>query len=245
MAWRRVSDKIALIAGPFLVVYLLALLLTTYLAQADLRDASLREAQYRLDLRAAALGHFHAARIQEIEALTEDPVLHNYFANRALGMSMQYGMRASQLAVQARVDHLLRDHRLGGAPVYRRLSLIENDGGVVVDRTAAEGAPLPWDARLADAVKRPQLRLLRSGGIDRLAVVAPYLFKGVRVATLIAEEGPQPAERAARLTAHKERVQRRIECILVAQVAAQKLFGRPAAQQPLAPSFVKAKLFQA
>jgi len=93
-------------AGPFLVAYLL-LLGTTYVSQSDLREASASAQLLNLEKRAAALRYFHSERRSDITTLAMDRALGVFFSNRDLGMSMEYGLRASLLSMQKKFQDLV------------------------------------------------------------------------------------------------------------------------------------------
>ena len=181
------TSIITTLAGPLLVVYLLWLLATTYFAQQDLLAASERQIQLSLAREADDIGHYFAQRRTELEALGEAHALNVFYANKALGMSMEYGLRASLMLVESQFNSLLSERTQAGRPVYRRLVFIENDGAALVDLPEGTELAAAWSPGDLPAVARLQTFVLRHGDHAHYVVALPYSHKGQRKGTLIAE----------------------------------------------------------
>lgn len=189
------SRVLTLVAGPLLVIYLVVLLGTTFVAQRDLREASDKELHFRLERRVATLAHFFSARHNDIATLLDDPALEVYFSGRALGMSMQYGLRANLLSVQARFDDLRKRGDGGDSPVYLRLAFVDLYGETLVDSvsTRADSARVPL--RMLPDVKVFETLVLRDGQERHTVMLAPYSFKGKRMGTVLARIDPEQIAR--------------------------------------------------
>jgi signal transduction histidine kinase len=142
--------------------------------------------------RAQALEYFFSERMVDLAELAEDRELRTYFENRALGMSMRYGLGASLYACgESFADHRQR-HRLGASQIYRRILFVDADGRVLVDvpgqgQTRADGEPRDWSAFLGPERRAPLLGRL---GTD-LVLSAPVIFKGQWMGHLVAWLSPQ------------------------------------------------------
>ncbi len=124
--------KAILFAGILLGGYITLLIGLVYLGQQHLRQSLHEQATLALEKQAAAVGYFLTDQQDEIRELTRSPILNNFFANRALGMSMQYGLRASLLVVRDELERLRQRKQLQGCTVYSRISLVDHDGSVLV-----------------------------------------------------------------------------------------------------------------
>ncbi|MCP5305305.1 MAG: response regulator [Chromatiaceae bacterium] len=182
--------RIAAVAGVLLVVYLLLLLGTTYYAQYSLRAASQREVQFNLDKRVATFGYFVNQRVSDVDILTKDRTIAAFFANRALGMSMEYGLRANLRSIERHFQALLDDHQIDGQPIYLRVALLEHDGSVLLDAAAPNIPPGNWSESNLPEVDETRCLLLRGSDHSHVVVLAPYLFKGAKIGQLIAEVNP-------------------------------------------------------
>ena len=186
----NIASKVSFAAGLLLAVYLLVLLATTYYAQQDLRDAARNEQQFTLDKKVATLANFHGERISDIDTLAESRAIEVFLANRALGMSMEYGLRASLLSMETRFRKLLDGHRIDGTLVYLRIALIDTDGRAIVN-LAARGLELGnWQADALPQAERTRCVLLRGNSDSHLVVIAPLVYKEARIGSIVAEINP-------------------------------------------------------
>ena len=88
------------LVGVVLVGYILFLLLSNYRSQAGLRDFALERIQLEAASRALIVGHVYAERREDLTELADSRELDIFFTNKALKMSMQYGLRASLLKIR-------------------------------------------------------------------------------------------------------------------------------------------------
>ena len=121
------------LAGIALAVYLALLLITTHLAQQRLRESAAARQALELSMRAAALSYFYAERRADLLNLARSQPVAAFFSNRDLRMSMEYGLRASLLAIRAQALRLTAEARVGESRVYRRIALFDSDGSPLVD----------------------------------------------------------------------------------------------------------------
>lgn len=130
-------------AGLLLGAYIALLMGLVFVGQQHLRQSLYDQAHLALEKQAAAVGYFVTEQQAKIEELARSAVLDNYFANRALGMSMQYGLRASLLAVEEAMERLRQRTQLQGVAVYSRISLVDRHGIVLVSAgdTKAQNRP--------------------------------------------------------------------------------------------------------
>lgn len=128
-----------LLGGGILCVYLALLLATTYFAQRELTVSADERQQLELELRAAALSYFYAERRIDLANLRRSPVIAAFFANRDLGMSMEYGLRTSLLSIRDAARRLLDERRVGEHPVYTRIVLLDADGRRLMDTLEGAG----------------------------------------------------------------------------------------------------------
>lgn len=183
----KIAGFFSYAAGPFLVAYLLLLLGTTYTSQQDLREASLNAMVSNLEKRASALGYFHSERRGDLGALAADRALDVFFSNRALGMSMEYGLRASLLAIQKNFQDFVDSQRIDSAPIYLRLMFYGTQGERLVDVGVRSGTVEPWFEK--DVLTTEDIRtvILQDGVHSHLVLLYPYFYKGSRMGTLITE----------------------------------------------------------
>ena len=141
----RVRSWLPAAASGLLVVYLLLLLALTYVEQQTAVEADAEQVRLGMEKRASALSYFYSVRRDDLSALAENRALTTFFSNRDLGMSMEYGLGASLLAIRRTFDRLVDQRRLAGESVYLRILLREPDGTVLVDTKPRQALNLVHD----------------------------------------------------------------------------------------------------
>lgn len=128
---KNIFLPIAMVA---VAVYVLLLVGITWVEQNHRLEADDQHIQLELEKRAAALSYFFEVRRNDMQDLQEHRSVVAFFANRDLGMSMEYGLKASLLKMEQALIALTMQRNIGGQPVYRRLAYFEN-GSPLVDST--------------------------------------------------------------------------------------------------------------
>lgn len=185
LAARR-SRLLIYTAAALLIVYLALLLSTTYYSQRQLHEASHASLHAELEKRASALSYFYSERKADVSRLAREHAMSVFFSNRALGMSMEYGLRASLLAMRELVVEMVRTRTVERAPIYRRIVIEDLEGEILVDEGAAAGGPAFWRGAWQTPPETPEL-LVSSGPAPRIYLVASIAHRGTPVASIIAE----------------------------------------------------------
>lgn len=175
-----------MLGGLALCVYVAILLGTTYLAQRQLIASAEARQTLELELRAAALGYFYAERRTDLANLARSPVVTTFFANRDLGMSMEYGLRASLLGIRDAALRLVDDRRVEGRPVYRRIALLDADGSTLVDTVDGRRDELEGLARSPGGSAEIRVLAAAPGQRGDVLVQAPVLINRKTRGTLLA-----------------------------------------------------------
>jgi diguanylate cyclase (GGDEF)-like protein/PAS domain S-box-containing protein len=122
------------------VLYLLLLLTNAYQSQKQLRAAAetrlLAQAQQTTTLISESL----ASQERFVVDLAEAHEIETFLANKALGMSMRYGLNANLAAIEAGFRRKMADVRLFDAAVHERLLYVDEEGAVLVDTGPEAGA---------------------------------------------------------------------------------------------------------
>ncbi len=175
------------------VAFVFFLLFMNYRFAVDLRGTNLTNMKADTGKRAALVGFFFTDRKDDLINLALSREVSVFFENKALGMSMEYGLGYSLIPIRDRFQDLVNRKKLGSDPVYSRIMLIEGNGDILVDT----------DWPTADhKVKRQELKGLlvpehRDGTIFTLdggrEVVASlsYFFKDHYAGQIIAWIQPQ------------------------------------------------------
>ncbi|WP_200374628.1 EAL domain-containing protein [Thiocystis violacea] len=130
----------ALVVAVVFAAYVIVLLANAYQSQGQLRAAT--EARVLADNRQVArlIGDFLAEQRHAVVTLAESREIETYLTNKALGMSMRYGLSASLIAIEESFRNGLGRRTVFGEPVYDRILYLDETGERLVDTEA--GTPL-------------------------------------------------------------------------------------------------------
>ena len=159
-------------AAVLFVLYTGFLLWKVWSTHDQLRQDVLTEIRLDAEKRAEAVSYFISERHNDLRDLAESPDVANYFANRDLGMSMEYGLFLSVQAVEDRFNRLKAQKSLGGKPIYRDIALIDAEGRLVAGGAALEGKPWAW---LSPGSR--QTAIMLATGNREIVVSAPVWFR--------------------------------------------------------------------
>ena len=171
-----------------IVAYLLCVLLaclvgylaiSQYRARVALQETQIRQLGQDLEKRAFAVGYFFSERIEDVNQLAKSRELSIYFENLALGMSMEYGLRASLLGIRESFDNLSKSKLVGGYPIYSQIVFLDASG----EQLAASGnsARNPTAENLKQYLGPNEGRTVFPDELDgemQIAVSVPFFFKG-------------------------------------------------------------------
>src|SRR5512140_1722618 len=121
------------VALSLLVAYLLV---THYRAGSLLRENLLAQRAHQAQLHAAALAQLFAAAQDDVRNAADSSEVSAFFTNRDLGMSMEYGLELSLVALRERLAAPTRRPRADEPPALLGLVLLDADGEVLADSGA-------------------------------------------------------------------------------------------------------------
>lgn len=174
---RLAGNATIIVVGAMVVLYLATIVGFGHIGQTRLREALRLQNQLMVDRQATAVAHFLEQQQQEVENLAADQSIASFLANRDLGMSMRYGLRASLNAVQRRFQAYSKSiQQQTGVSVFRA-TFNDADG-----RTLLSVDPGKAEASATYSIFAPLSEtspvLVRGQGHPKLAFVAPVIFKG-------------------------------------------------------------------
>ena len=176
-------------AAVVLLVCLGTLLVKTYRAQIEIRESILNNFKQDLAKHAAALSYFYAERKNDLKNLPTKREISIYFENKALGMSMEYGLRASLIAIQESFNQVLQERLLDADRIYTRFIFADSSGACLID---SQKTPDPefqgktCQQFLNPLNPAPVVLVKRVNGRAQLIVSCPYFFKGTYSGQIIA-----------------------------------------------------------
>ncbi len=178
-------QRAMLVAAFGILIFTAFLLLTNYKSQLKLRDTAIERFKHNTEQRANVLSHFFSEILDDLQDLTGSRTVNVYFENRALGMSMVYGLRASLLSVQQKFHSLIERKRYNGKRVYTSIMMVDHKGEVLVAST--EGSTVALGQHLVNATIEAQHKLpVLSLDQHSFMCSTPILFKKQVVAWIVA-----------------------------------------------------------
>jgi PAS domain S-box-containing protein len=171
------------------------LLFQNYRSQVALYRSSQAQLKFEADRLAIAVGYFFSERKEDIKTLVQSRDLSVFFENKALGMSMAYGLRASLLGVTDRFETLKSSKRMDGDSLFSRILFLNEDAEVFVESGTAQAASdekKDWHVFLTPNESDPLILPIQEKGELRLVVSAPYFFKNNYAGQILGWLSPDP-----------------------------------------------------
>jgi PAS domain S-box-containing protein len=142
----RIQKTRLALVGIFLLLTAMTayLIFSNYVAQRKLNSAFEQQLRNHAEKVAMGVDTFIAERCRDIETLSTANAVHAYFANKSLGMSMQYGLKASLDSVSEifqRVSETVET--VDCRPVFAGIALFDMDGRTVHLQKHPETSPPP------------------------------------------------------------------------------------------------------
>jgi two-component system, cell cycle sensor histidine kinase and response regulator CckA len=164
-----------------LVVYMGSLIIANYLSQVELQKGLLEQLRQDTEKRAIALTYFFSERRNDLKEAARGRAISSYFENKALGMSMVYGLQASLDAIALGFRQILEEKTLKGDRIYSGIAFVEKSGEVLAETGSKDsGSQSVWEPNVAfDPESRDaQILVDPSRESSPLTVIMPYFFKG-------------------------------------------------------------------
>ncbi|MEN8189380.1 MAG: PAS domain S-box protein [Thermodesulfobacteriota bacterium] len=155
------------------------LLATNYHTQHRYQQTNLQQLQNNFENWVIGVDYFLSEREADFRDLAVSKPITSFFANRALGMTMTYGLQASLNNVTRLFSQLQNSSRIGDNPIYNSFNLLDKDGSVLTRQPAfgfAQWLPIPE----ADEMKEGQV-IIHSHTSGAVSFTAPiFLHSGLQ-----------------------------------------------------------------
>ena len=136
--WRWASG----IAAFLLVVFVCYLLGVTYRTQQRLQKTAMIRLQENLEGLAQAVDYFILERRNDLQKLASGNATVAYFTNKALGMSMEYGLKESLNNIVRQFQHLNESTLIKTRANYSRLALFSAEGEILAEYAIVSPHPV-------------------------------------------------------------------------------------------------------
>lgn len=130
------------IAAFLLVGFVIYLLGVTYRSQQNIQKSAMIRLQENLGGVARAVDYFILERRNDMQKLSISNITEAYFANKDLGMSMEYGLKGSLTHIATQFRQLNESFLFKTGAVYTKLALISLDGEILTEHTDSFSFPI-------------------------------------------------------------------------------------------------------
>ena len=130
------------VAALLLIGFVVYLLWVTYQSQQDLQKSAMIRLQEDIVGLARAVDYFILERRNDVQKLAISSTTEAYFINKALGMSMQYGLKGSLSNISLQFKQLNESFLFKTGIVYSRIALFSVDGEILTEHVAASSYPI-------------------------------------------------------------------------------------------------------
>jgi diguanylate cyclase (GGDEF)-like protein len=177
-----------LLTGFVLLIYIFSLITVAYLSQNDLKVAAME--QFRLDTekRAVAMSYFYSERKNDLKDLARSNELSVFFKNQALGMSMEYGLRVSLLAIADLFNRIVEEKKINQDRIYDWIVFVDDTGMLLaISQLAGQIEPsIDIKKFLTPGETDPIIITDLQGSNQQVLISIPYYFKNQYRGQLIA-----------------------------------------------------------
>jgi len=175
-----------LIVVLILVSYVGFLLVTNYRSMASLQQTLLGQLTEEIKRRTVTLSHFFVERKDDLDNLAWSTEIAVYYANRALGMSREYGLSQSLIPIKSRFNQLIKQKKLDYQIIYSRMILIDEEGTILVDTLSKKSPSQDINYREFIAPLYQNSTVLIDGKANQIMISRAYYFKEKYAGQLVA-----------------------------------------------------------
>jgi len=172
-----------------LTLFMGFLLISNYQAEMKLRRSSAEYFHQHAQREALKASQFFRSTESILRRLAESRSLDTYYENKALGMSMEYGLKASLMAVHKEFERTLEEVRIGEQKSLKAIEFVTKEGAVLVTTdqkmTTSLFEQLPSELK-AITNKQATYFVLDKQGHPKIFLSVPYVFKGVVIGRVLA-----------------------------------------------------------
>jgi signal transduction histidine kinase/ActR/RegA family two-component response regulator len=195
---RRITRKresiFLLVTAVALAGYIGFVLYTNFLSHKKLRETSIRLISQEMDKRATDLRYFSETLRKDVRGLAFSGKIDLFFENKALGMSMEYGLRSTLHALGDAFRIFVDQKKLNAEPIYARVVFLDQDDHTLIDtEPPASRKELPAHLKRFFTARPEGFFLFFDGDLNWPEVVytAPFFFKGGYSGQIVAWLIPQ------------------------------------------------------
>ena len=175
-----------IVIGILLISYIIFIFVISYLGQEKLLQSQTKEFELKLQNRISTLKHFFQLSKEDVSRLSQNSNFKIYFTNKALGMSMQYGLQANLDNAQNSIKEFSENMNFDGTKIYQNVVLIDSDGNIIINETNEEVNKILLDVSDEIHEKAILYPIIKDNFLE-LYLIKSILNKENKIGTLIAQ----------------------------------------------------------
>jgi hypothetical protein len=156
----------------------------------DLQKTASDRWEQQAEKRALALNYFFSERFYDLQNIINSREIKQYYHNKALGMSMQYGLRASLGTIENYFKTFITARRMGDEPIYKDILLLGPDEDVLVSSADESENHFLLEQISSDLDKDTKKLKVSVLNCDehgwQIVLSRPYIYKGSLAGQIIA-----------------------------------------------------------
>jgi len=189
------TRKLAIIVlGLMLFLYICFLILNNYQTQSNLRKTALEQLVQDTEKLAMTIGYFFSERKTDLENLSKNRSLSVFFENRALGMSMEYGLQASLNSIARQFDRFIKEKKFDGKRIYSRVVFVNANAQLFVESSpgnSEKNQEMDWNRFLTPDNPKITVTDESNAHAVNMIVSCPYFFKQKYAGQIISWIAPE------------------------------------------------------
>ena len=131
MFTNKAKNIYIIFGGLILVSYILALIILTTIDQKKIESYKKNEINSYVQSKAVTLEYFFNVLKKDISNISENRILSLYFLNKALEMSMEYGLKVSINKIDRFLDKFKMDQNIKNTSIFKDIILIDLEKNIV------------------------------------------------------------------------------------------------------------------
>jgi len=180
------SSLAAAVVALLLAGFMAFLIGKSYLSQNELQGLALIDFGRNLEKRAEAVSYFFSERRNDLKTIAASSELGAFFENKALGMTMEYGLKASLVFIAEDFERVLDERRLANERIYRRIVFLDAAGEPLVDTSEADSAKRGAAIKQTLILPSSSPEITVTAETGEVLISAPCLFKNSYAGKVIA-----------------------------------------------------------
>lgn len=167
------------VLGILLIVYEGSLLWSNYVFQTQFVVTFQKRIVSSFERQAMAVGYFFSEREQDLRALSDSKEISTYFENKALGMSMAYGLATSLVEMRQPFTTLLQVRQIDNDKIYDWIAFIKTDGVALTAAFSNENMAIREEFKQITGMTSTHMgiRLEEKNNEPYALITTPYYFK--------------------------------------------------------------------